>query len=165
MGDANDRRAQAVDFATHNVWGDKLSASEREECITTLRELVESFGPNAILGAVTELGVGVRNQGTRESVMQAIRAMCVLVLESDRKDLTVQLVGKLVHLELATGKRISLRELGRENGISKQAVSNRLKMYAARLALPRPDSTPETRRAHQLMNRRNYGSPATGRAT
>lgn len=163
-------RPTAVDFATKNVWGDPLSEDERNECVETLKELVEAFGAPAILRAVAELGLGIGQDATPEAqramvnaaVAQALRAYSVLILESDRKDLTVQLVGKLVQLEMATGKRLSMRQLGRANGISKQAVSNRLKMYAARLCLQRPDSTDTTRQAHRLMNRRNYGGPKKG---
>lgn len=157
-----EERPTAVDFATTNVWGDPLSESERDECVETLRELVEAFGTEAILRAVTELGLGEQPAAVNEAVAQALRAYSVLLLESDRKDLTVQLVGKLVHLELATGKRLSMRQLGRANGISKQAVSNRMKMYAARLSLARPDSTEATRQAHRMMNRRNYGGAKKG---
>lgn len=163
-----DERPRAVDFATKNVWGDPLSTQERDECVETLRELVGAFGKGEILRAVAELGIEMGQTTGADAqlqkavvdaaVAQALRAFCVLILESDRKELTVLLVGSLVRLELATGKRLSMRELGRANGISKQAVSNRKKMYAARLCLPRPDSTEATRRAHRLMNRRNYGS-------
>jgi hypothetical protein len=154
--DSSPGKVTALDFATHNVWGDKLSAFERSECVDTIRELLEAFGAAEILSVIAQLGITPKEESVGEAVMQALRAYSLLILESDRSKLTAALVGKLVKLELCTGKRIDLRQLGRENNISKQAVSNRMKLYAARLKLPRPDSKPENRDSHRLMNRRNY---------
>lgn len=134
-----------------------MSASERDECVETLRELVEAFGAEKILRAVTELRLGQRTEGGNEAVAQALRSFCVLIEESDRPKLTGRLIGKLVRLEVATGRCVSYRELARDWGTSKQAVHNKAKIYRARLGLPNLDSTAEARANHRLMNRRNYG--------
>ncbi len=150
-------RATALDFATKTVFGDPVTSEEKSEVVETLRELVTYFGAPAILRAVAELDIAKAAPGhASEQVLQALRAYTVLILESDRPMLTATLVGKLAKLEMTTGKRIILRELGRAEGISKQAVSKRMALYAQRLNLPRPDSTPEARESHRQMNRRNY---------
>ena len=158
--DASTDRPRAVDFATHNAWGDELSAQEREECVATLRELVEAFGLPAVMDALGQIAPKDRwaEANSSEIVASALRRFACIVVESDRPRLAGILVGKLVKWELAAGRRLSYRELGAQNGISKQAVSNRLKTYAAQLNLPRPDSTEKARESHRLMNRRNYGT-------
>lgn len=154
-----DERPRAVDFATHNAWGDPLSADERAECVAVLRELAESFPPRVVLDALWEVMPEAQRAeaNASELVQSALRTLCVLVQESDRPRLTAILVGRLVKLDLAAGKRLSYRQLGRANNVSKQAVANRAKLYAERLGLPRLDSTEEARESARLMNRRNYG--------
>lgn len=155
----NGHSATAIDFATSTVHGDPVTTDEKNEVIETLRELLHYFGESALLRAISDLGVVKTSAAnSNEQVLAALRAYSVLILESDRPVLTVQLVGKLAGLELATGKRIILRELGAAEGITKQAVSKRLSLYAERLGLPRPDSTEEARASYATHNRRNYAS-------
>ncbi len=148
------QRASALDFATRTVFAE---SAPDPECLNTIRELRAAFGDAAVLRAVAQLGIA-RREAPADEVMQVLRGFCLLILESDRPRLTATLVGKLVKLDLATGRPIHMRQLGAANGISKQAVSNRLKTYADRLNLPRPDSLPANRVSHRLMNRRNYGN-------
>lgn len=156
MPHVSDReKPDAIDFATRTVFDSGETNRSTDECRATVRELIDTFGLACFAASLPD--DLMRINAANEEKMQALRGLCLLVLESDRPKLTAQLVGKLVKLELATGRRIHLRELGRINHISKQAVSNRLKHIAARLNLPRPDSLPLNRRQHQLMNRRNYG--------
>ncbi len=63
------------------------------------------------------------------------------------------------------GEDLPYREIGRPYGISKQAVSNRVKQLAARFGLDRPDSLPKNRESARLMNRRNYGQPPSSTRT
>jgi hypothetical protein len=160
MGARTTEGPRAIDFATHNVFGDELSEGERRECVDTLRELVGAFGSGVVVRAVEDI-VGKAGQGaTGEGVdgkLQVLRAFCVLLEEADRPRLAARLVGKLCRLELATGRRISYRELGRAWGTSKQAVQRRGRDYCARLGIPALDSTAESRESARLMNRRNYG--------
>jgi hypothetical protein len=160
----NDGRPTAVDFATHTVHGDRLSAGEREECVGVIRELAENFAPRVVLDALWEvMPEAQRGEANASEVVQsALRTLCVLVQESDRPRLTAILVGRLVKLDLAAGKRLSYRQLGRANNISKQAVANRAKLYAERLGLPRLDSTEEARESARMCNRRNYGGVSGG---
>ena len=147
-------RGTALDFATRNIFGNDSSS---DECVSTLRDLVDTFGANAVSSAARSMGI-ISEASDDERMMQALRGFCVLILESDRPKLTAQLVGRLVKLELATGRRLHMRQLGSACGVSKQAISNRLKSYAERLGIPRPDSHRSARESHRLMNRRNYGS-------
>lgn len=155
-----DHRGKAIDFSTRSLFGEETPAHGNDELRETLRELQIAFPPTQMRIALSELGL-MRTSGEKtdasESVLQALRAFCVLIIESCRPKLTAQLVGKLVKLEIATGRRIILRELGRANGISKQAISKQLSGLADRLNLPRPDSAPGARDSHRLMNKRNYG--------
>ncbi len=50
-------KSGALDFATRNTWGDELSEEERAECVSTLRELVEAFGPAEIMRTITNMGL------------------------------------------------------------------------------------------------------------
>jgi hypothetical protein len=159
-------RPTAIDFATHNVWGDPLSEDERNECVDTIRDLVEAFGPKEVIDAVSQCcSDGPETINSSNAVQCALRNMASLIVQDDKPRLTANLVGRLCGSHLAAGIRLSLRELGRLNNMSKQAVQNRMKTIAAKLSLPLPDSTPKQRESHRLMNRRNYGSrpviPAT----
>ena len=154
MASSGSGRATAVDFATYA----STSSDAQEEIATTLRELAEAFGPDAILSAVASLRKKTDDTG---GVPSALRAFCALVADSDRPQLTIALVGKLVGMETVTGKRLVLSKLASQNGISKQAVSNRMKLYAAALNLPRPDQTEAARTSSRLTNRRNYGKRST----
>ena len=151
--------ARAIDFATHTVHGDPITDGEKDEVIDTLRELVAFFGVPAITRAVADLGItGASGDQSNERVMQALRAYSCLILESPRRLMTAQLVGKLAGMEITTGKRIRLQDIATAEGISKQAVSKNLATYAERLGLPRPDSTEEARASYRACNRRNYSA-------
>lgn len=157
MPDSGRHRATALDFATRNVW----EIGSDDQCVDDMREMKEAYGDERCQIALDIVrgtkGDEKTKEAIKQAVMQALRAYTLLLMEQERKGLTVQIVGKLSKLELCTGKRIDLRQLGRENNISKQAVQNRMKVCAARLNLDLPDSTPEQRKSHRLMNRRNYG--------
>lgn len=155
-----DHRGTAIEFSTRSLFADEPATNEDGELVETLRELKIAFSASKMREAVVSLGIvdQAKTEAPTEPVLQALRAFCVLIIESDRPRLTAQLVGRLVKLDLAAGKRLKLSELARTNGISKQAASNRLGRYANALNLPRPDSSPEARESHRLMNRRNYGS-------
>ena len=133
-----------------------------EEARSAVAELREYFAEADILEA---MAAAPRPQGevnapvddvTRERILDALRAFSVLVIESTYPRMAAQMVGKLVKLELATGKRLTLEQIGRTIGVSKQAVSKQLAEYARRLGIERPDSTPQARESHRLMNRRNF---------
>ncbi len=151
---------QAVEFATRTVFGDPVTTEEKDEVVETLRELVAYFGGPAIMRAITDCGISGQTPsvGGNEQILQALRVYSCLIIDSDRPMLTVKLVGKLAKMELATGKRISFADLGRSEGISKQAVSKRMAHYADRLNLDRPDSTAEARDSYRAANRRNYST-------
>ena len=163
-GATNGRKSSAVDFATRTVHAPAPSASatraapdKSDEVAQTIAELTQYFGKDAIAQACVDLGISDSREQVTERTLQTLRAFAVLVLDSSRPKLTVQIVGKLAGLELATGRRIRLVDLATANSISKQAVSRLMATYAERLNLPRPDSTPESRASHRAMNRRNYG--------
>ena len=132
---------------------------EEKEITDTLRELVASFGSEKVAYWAAEI-LGVRAGAQRDDVSVTLRNFCTLLAESDRPKLAAQLVGKLVGTELTSGHRLSLRQLAREYGISKQAVHNQMKRYADRLGLPRLESSASAREAHRLANHRNYGLPS-----
>jgi hypothetical protein len=155
-------KASAVEFATRTVHApdgksDSPSPDKSDEVAQTIAELAQYFGTAAIAQACVDLGITASQEQVNERTLQSLRAFAVLILDSSRPKLTVQLVGKLAGIEIATGKRLRLVDLATAEGISKQAVSRLLATYAERLNLPRPDSTPEARASHRAMNRRNYG--------
>jgi len=158
--------SSAVEFATRTVHApeahsDKAAPDKVDEVAQTIAELGSYFGNAAIAQACVDLGITASQEQVNERTLQTLRAFAVLVLDSSRPKLTVQLVGKLAGLEIATGKRLRLVDLATAEGISKQAVSRLLATYAERLNLPRPDSTPQARASHRAMNRRNYGPRTT----
>lgn len=162
-------KASAVEFATRTLHApdgasDSASPDKADEVEQTIAELAQYFGPAAIARACVDLGITASQEQVNERTLQSLRAFAVLVLDSSRPKLTVQLVGKLAGIEIATGKRLRLIDLAIAEGISKQAVSRLLAVYAERLNLPRPDSTPESRASHRAMNRRNYGPRQTAHA-
>jgi hypothetical protein len=146
----------AIDFATRTVFAPERNADAEREISETLGELVHSFGAHQVAFAVRESRLCAENSTHAERVLQALRAFAVLILDDDRPKLVAALVGKLARLELATGRPLGLSELGRANGVSKQAVSKKMADLADRLNLPRPDSTPGARLSHRLMNKRTY---------
>lgn len=152
---SNERRATALDFATHSAVAGALTQEHPEEIEATLRELIAYFGEAAIIAAIASIGLKLKSDSHTNEVL---RGYAMLIIDSDRQKLTARLVGKLVGLETSTGRRIILRELARAEGISKQAVSKRLATYAERLNLPRLESTEAARASHRLMNRRNYAA-------
>lgn len=145
-----EHRKTPIDFARAE------EADSREEIRETLAELVQSFGISAVSSVASTMLV-VRGGASQDTIASALRSFCVLLAESDRPKLTAILVGKLVKLDVVAGRPVILAELARENGISKQAVSNRMKAYAARIGLPRLESSERAREAHRLTNRRNFG--------
>ncbi len=160
-------KSSAVEFATRTVHAPASAAEhpdsaashdKADEVAQTIAELAQYFGHAAIARACVDLGITASQEQVNERTLQSLRAFAVLVLDSSRPKLTVQLVGKLAGIEIATGKRLRLVDLAIAEGISKQAVSRLLATYAERLNLPRPDSTPEARASHRAMNRRNYGN-------
>jgi hypothetical protein len=158
--DSGAANVTALDYATRTVHAPEQAAqtSDDSEVVNTLRELTDYFGAPAIIAACDHLNITATSASAHsETVLQTLRAFASLIIDSDRPKLTGQLVGKLAQLELATGKRLRLADLARAEGITKQAVSKRLALYAARLNLPRPDSTEAARASHRAMNRRNYG--------
>lgn len=154
MASSGSGRATAVDFATYA----STSTDAQEEIATTLRELAEAFGDDAIVAAVAGLK---KKTPEAEGITSVLRGFCALVADSDRPALTIALVGKLVGMDSVTGERISLAQLATKHGISKQAASNRMKLYASHLNLPRPDQTEAARMSSRLTNRRNYGKRST----
>ena len=160
-------KSGAIDFATRTVHAPAPSSgasvahadspNKSDEVAQTIAELTEYFGKDAIAQACVDLGITDSHEQVAERTLQSLRAFAVLILDSSRPKLTVQLVGKLAGLEIATGKRLRLVDLATANSISKQAVSRLMANYADRLHLPRPYSTAESRQSHRAMNRRNYG--------
>ena len=169
----SETRATALDFATHSAFdGESVrnhvacASSEEnhaEEIRATITELCESFGASkvhAIFFTMPDVAPQ-QNQVGEERLLQAIRGYSALILDSKYPKFVAQLVGKIAKMEMATGKRIDLRQLGATIGVSKQAASKQMASIALRLGLPRPDSTEENRQAHALCNRRNYGAGKT----
>lgn len=152
------QRATALDFVTHNNYGDKLSVEERDECVETIKELMDAFGPQRVILTMAELGGELDHSQTIQQTTHALRAFAVIVLSEKRPKLAAKLVGRLVGLDIATGTRESLGELGKSEGISKQAVSKKLAAFSLQLGIPRMESTERSRESAYLMNRRNYGS-------
>ena len=151
--------ATALDFVTRTGHEPAPASSE---IALTLRELRDYFSEADIIEGLAEVGIAQTPTGTRGAVLQALRAYSVLIMESDRPLLTAKLVGKLCKLDISqTGRHVDLEELAREWGMTKQAISKQQSHYADKLGIPRPDSTPEARESHRLMNKRNYGARPT----
>ena len=155
----SDTRTQstALDFATRTVFAPAQTDGSLSEISETLGELIAAFGSAQVSATIQETPALTGTVSGEDRVLQALRAFAVLIIDDTRPKLVAALVGKLARLELATGRPLKLEDLGRANGISKQAASKKMADLATRLGLPRPDSTPSTRLAHRLMNRRNYG--------
>ena len=154
-----------ADYATRSIFDDSERGTfdaaggleSTAEICDTINELVESFGAAAVMQCLDAHPDLAARGSDSERVLEALRCYTLLLLDSPYPKVTAHLIGKLAHLELSTGSRIDLGKLGKGIGVSKQALSRRLAIYAARLGLPRPDSTPASRASHRLMNRRNYG--------
>ncbi len=152
------QRARAVDFATHTLGqAEAASSSSDEECIATIRELIEAFGAPRVLLTMSSLGINLEASSARAQVMSALRAFAIIIQEDTHPKLVGKLVGRLCKLDIATGSRETLDELGRQNGIGKQAISKKQAELALRLSIPREDSSLKSRESARLMNRRNYG--------
>lgn len=136
-----------------------MSASQDEgiaEAQRTILELVESFGDDTVLLAIQQTPLFSRFSFSNNRLNEALRAFAIIIAESRWPKLDALLIGRLVQMELATGKRLKMDELGRMfGGQTKQAISKRQGELADRLSLPNPDSTPESRESHRLMNRSN----------
>lgn len=151
-----EEQTSALDFATHTVFATDRQAEARAEVAETLRELVQSFGAAEVSRGMAEAGLCAPTGAGDDKVLQALRGFAVLIMDDERPKLVAALVGKLAKLEVATGRTLFLEELGRINGVSKQAASKKMAYIARRLGLQRPDSSAKARQSHRLMNRRNY---------
>jgi hypothetical protein len=151
----SETRGDLFQYATRSF----LSAPSDDnvnEAHGTIQELIESFGEDVVLGAIQQTTVAKRLTHGSERLNEAVRAICIIISDSRWPKLDALLIGKLVHMEIATGRRLKMDELGRAfGGQSKQAISKRQGELAERLGLPNPDSTPEARESHRLMNRSN----------
>jgi hypothetical protein len=161
----SETQGTAIDFASRTIF-DGISSRggvdcSGEEIENTLRELIESFGNDAVQQAIHKIPAIAANELSEERLLQAIRGYSVIILEARYPKFVAQLVGKIAKMEITTGKRIDLRQLGATIGVSKQAASKQMANLAQRLGLPRPDSNETARHSHALMNRRNYGATKT----
>lgn len=151
----SETKGDLFEFATRSFLS-APSDGNSYEAHQTLTELIESFGEDVVLGAIQQTKLSGKIGVTDDRLSQAIRAFAIIISESRWPKLDALLVGRLVQMEIATGKRLKMDELGRIfGGQSKQAISKRQGELAERLALPNPDSTPEARESHRLMNRSN----------
>jgi hypothetical protein len=152
---SSETRGDLFDYATRSA----LSAPQDEgiaESNRTILELVESFGEDSVLLAIQQTPLFARFALSNNRLNEALRAFAIIIAESRWPKLDALLIGRLVQMEVATGRRLKMDELGRTfGGQSKQAISKRQGEIAERLGLPNPDSTPESREAHRLMNRSN----------
>lgn len=148
-------RGDLFQFATRSF----LSAPSDDaisEAQGTLTELLESFGEDVLLSAIQQTKLSGRIPLANDRLNEALRAFSIIISESRWPKLDALLIGRLVQMEIATGRRLKMDELGRMfGGQSKQAISKRQGELAERLGLPNPDSTPESRESHRLMNRSN----------
>lgn len=151
----SETRGDLFQFATKSFLaaGDDTSIKEAH---ATIEELIASFGEDVVLGAIQQTKLSGRISVPQERLNEAIRAFAIIISESRWPKLDALLVGRLAKMEVATGKRLKMDELGRHfGGQSKQAISKRQREIAERLQMPNPDSTPEARASHRLMNRSN----------
>jgi hypothetical protein len=155
MGRNSETRGDVFSYATHSATS-VPSDQHSHEVEATLAELISSFGEDVILAAIQLTPLGRRIGQTDEKVNEALRGFSIIICESRWPKLDAQLVGRIAQMEIATGKRLKMDELGRQyGGQSKQAISKRQGEIARRLGLPNPDSTPASRESHRLMNRSN----------
>jgi len=148
-------RGDLFQFATHSLLAAKQDDAIRE-AHETLRELIESFGEDVVIGAIQQTTISGRLSVSDERLNESLRAFSIIIAESRWPKLDALLVGRLAKMEIATGKRLKMDELGRIfGGQSKQAISKRQGELAERLKMDNPDSTPASRESHRLMNRSN----------
>lgn len=149
-------RGDVFHYATHTIG----AGDDTHEVESTLAELISSFGEDVVLAALQQTPLCRKIGMTEERVNEALRGFSIIICESRWPKLDAQLVGRIAKMEIATGKRLKMDELGRQyGGQSKQAISKRQGELAQRLGLPNPDSTPESRESHRLMNRSNAAFP------
>ena len=109
-----------------------------------------------MIGAIQQTTISAKLSLSDERLNESIRAFAIIIAESRWPKLDALLVGRLAKMEIATGKRLKMDELGRIfGGQSKQAISKRQGELAERLKMDNPDSTPASRESHRLMNRSN----------
>ena len=157
-------RGPAADFSSRSIFDGEAQTftahcgdNPEDEIRATLAELLQAFGLPALQRALRSMQC-MPSELSDERLFQALRGYSVIILESKHPKFTAQLVGKIAKMEITTGRRIDLRELGATIGVSKQSVSKQIASLADRLGLPRPDSNEKARLSHRLMNRRNFGS-------
>lgn len=155
MTRSTETRGDVFTYATQSITcaeGDSHSHEVEE----TLAELISSFGEETVLRAIQQTKLADKIGISEDRLHQSLRAYSIIIAESRWPKLDAQLIGRLCKLEVATGKRLKMDELGRiYGGQTKQAISKRQGELAARLNLPNPDSTPASRESHRLMNRSN----------
>lgn len=143
----------ALEFATDSAFGEARD-EKRHEVEKALRELAEEFGPQELAAICSDIFPA--NSVAPQTNREMLRAFTALVIESDRPALTVQLIARLCHLDIAAGKPQSIATLARAHGLTKQTVSAQLAGLAGKLHLPRPDSTEQSRERARAQNKRNY---------
>lgn len=122
----------------------------------TIRELIESFGDDVVFQAIQQTALSAKLSISGDKVNEALRAFSIIIQESNWPKLDAILIGRIAKMEVATGRRVKMDELGRTyGGQSKQAISKRQGELAERLHMENPDSTPQSRESHRLMNRSN----------
>lgn len=121
----------------------------------TLCELIGAFGAQSVFSCLSETPIAPFMGAGEETKLRTIAAVTLLILDSPKPSLTAQLLAKLSHLETVTRHEIRLEDLGRQHGLTKQAVSKQLSDLADRLGIRRPLSNEKARKSHYLMNRRN----------
>ena len=148
-------RGDLFTYATRSVFCAPADQAATE-ATETINELISSFGEEAVFAAIQQTPIAARLLHSNDSVTDALRAFAIILVESRWPKLDAMLVGRLAKMEVVTGRRLKMDELGRiYGGQTKQAISKRQGEIAERLGLPNPDSTPESRESHRLMNRSN----------
>jgi hypothetical protein len=130
-----------------------------EEIRSTLRDLVSAFGESTVTSVLTDEGLIHPESAAHNSQTEALRAYTVLLLDAKHPRAVAQIVGRLCHVDTASGTELRQEDIAREIGISKQAVCNLESSIATRLGLPRLSSE-KSRRSSRLMNRRNITAHA-----
>lgn len=155
MPPSTETRGDLFEFATRSVLASQHEGSVAE-IRQTICELLESFGEPAVVEAIQQTALASKITQPADSIAAALRAFAIIIIESRWPKLDAQLVGRLSKMEVTTGRRLKMDELGRTyGGQTKQAISKRQGEIAERLGLPNPDSTPASRESHRLMNRSN----------
>lgn len=141
-----------VATVTACVW---QSDGHRQEAISTINEMVSAFGEVCVLDAIFESDVSKKLRQVGGDQLRLARMAIAEICQSRNMGLTADLLA----LAMGLGERagMTLTDVGRRHGVTKQAASAALNVLVCRMDLPRVycQLSERARDAYRTKNRRH----------